>query len=110
MAMTITTNNVPRALLSAFDLSQAELKEFDYIEDIEECGNRFFRYRGQVYDTGEFVRIEKRSALTNGFCHGVDDNSPLLDWHGIMTDSYFSGIVVRYTEDHEQIVVGLCLT
>ena len=108
--MKIKTNNVPRDLLSGYELTAKEKEELDYIENIDDCFNQFFRYRGEIYDTQEFVRIERRSQLSNPFCHGVDDDSQLLKWHGIQTDSFFSGVVIRYTEDFEQIVVGLCLT
>lgn len=106
MATTIRTNNRPRDLLSGYELTEAERKELDYIEDIDETFNRFFRYQGQVYDTYEFVRIVPRSKVV-GFEHGVDEDSPLLKWAGIQTDSYFSGVVVRYVENFERVVVGV---
>ena len=110
----IRTNNVPRELLSGWDLSEAERRELDYVADVDdqdawcnEC-DRFFRYRGDIYDTQQFVRIERRAAMTSGFCHGVDDDSPLLEWDGIQTDSFFSGVVVRYLRDEDgYVVVGL---
>lgn len=111
MSVTIRTNNVPRELISGWELTKKERKELDYIGEVNDENvwsnevNRFFRYRGEIYDIHEFVCIEKRSQLTNSFCHGVDDDSILLKWDGIQTDSFFSAIVVRYT-DNENIVVG----
>lgn len=110
--MKIITNNKPRELLHGWDLTEAERKELDYIAPYDDenawCNetNRFFRYRGEVYDTNQFIRIVPMSEGA-GFCHGVEDDSPLLKWDGIQTDSYFSGVVVRYAEDFESIVVGV---
>ena len=89
-------------------MTDKERSELDYLaaESAQDDG-RFFRYKGAVYDLGEFVRIEKRSNLCGGFTHTVDDGSPLLAWHGIQTDSYFSGVLVRYTDNtHEAVIVG----
>ena len=111
MDLTITTNNVPRDLLSGFDLTDKERAEFDYIEDMGDAIDRFFRYRGNVYDTQEFVRIELASKRSNPFCLGVyEEDSPLLNWDGYQSDSYFSGIVLRYCEDYDRVVVGLAMS
>lgn len=118
---TIRTNNVPRDILYPWDLSLAELADFDYLidapddataEQLQELwcdsGAQFFRYRGELYDLSEFVRIVPLSQQY-GFEHGVSEDSPLLKWQGIRTDSYFSALVVRYANDDESLVVGLYL-
>jgi len=116
--MTIRTNNVPRDILYPHDLSLTELGEFEYLIDANDCddnearhtkwndsGATFFRYRGNMYDFSNFVRIELQSARTSPFCHGVEANSPLLEWGGIQADTFYSGVVVRYIDD-ESVVVG----
>lgn len=106
MALTVTTNNVPRDLLSGWDLTKREREELDYIapaNNLEAWGNevnRFFRYRGNIYDIQEFVRIVPPGG------HAGE----LSKWGGILTDSYFSGIVIRYCDDFERVVVGLALS
>ena len=111
MDLTIRTNNAPRDLLSGFDLTDKERAEFDYIQDMGDAIDRFFRYRGNVYDSHEFVRIELASKRSNLFCLGVyEEDSPLLAWDGYQSDSYFSGIAVRYCEDYERVIVGLVLS
>ena len=113
--LTIKTNNVPRDLLSGYELTDKERQELDYIAkigDIEawsNCVNQFFRYRGEIYDLHEFVRIVPYGTCDNSFCHR-SDNPKLLAWDGIQTDSFFSGIVVRYCDDYESVVVGLLLS
>lgn len=86
--LTITTNHVPRDLIYGFQLSQKEREDFDYLtgEDLE--SHSFFRYQGIVYDPSEFMPID------------------LDDWDGYSSDSFFSGTLIRYTEDCDQVIVG----
>lgn len=112
----IRTNRQFRPLLSGFELTESERKELDYIADSSDLEkwseqyNRFFRYRGNVYDTNEFVRIVKRSEYRGGFSHCVDEDSQLLNWDCIQTDSFFSGIVIKYDScDYDSVMVGLAL-
>ena len=87
--MKIKTNNQPRDILTWYDLTPAEQKEFDYLEDGE---GSFFRYKNWVYDLGEFMRFD-HTAIPG-------------DWHGYASDSFFSGTLVRFTSDYEQVIVG----
>lgn len=114
--LTIRTNNVPRDVVSYADLTEAEQRDFDYIDAEEHFYPRLFRYRGSVYDSHEFVRIVPR-ARQRGFEHGADADSPLLAWDGIQTESFSSAIVLRWARnewngepDPERVVVGLALS
>lgn len=107
-------------VLRPWDLTLEELAEFDYLLDNAEgldaeglqcawadSGAMFFRYRGDLYDLGEFVRIVRPGSNDNPFCHR-DHNGTLAAWDGIRTDSYFSAIVVKYIgDDCELLRVGL---
>jgi len=92
IAETIVTNHVPRFTIDAFELSDDERSQFDYLDwdaiDRGEDSASFVRYRGWLYDVGEFVR--------------VDD----LYWHGIATDTFFSGVLIRLVDD-ETVVMGM---
>lgn len=96
--LTVITNYIPRDVLDAYELTPDERAEFDYLDwDAIERGEdsaSFFRYKGQVYDLGEFM-------LWTG-----PEFSPLARWDGHISDSFFSGIVVRYVEEFERVVVG----
>ena len=92
--VTIYTNNVPRSILYGYELSPKEAAEFDYMDDIND--GSFFRYKGQVYDLSEFMRVSD----TMGDCH------EFKDWHGYQGYSFFSGILVKYTADNEQVIIG----
>lgn len=108
--LTITTNNVPRPLIYGMDLTPKEAKDFDYIDAEEFPTHNFFRYRGDVYDLQEFVRIVKKGESGGPFAH-CDHGGTLKEWDAIATDSYFSAVVIRFTDDtFEEIVVGLELS
>lgn len=95
----IITNEAPRDIVDAYELSADERAEFDYLDwDAIEAGSdsaTFFRYKGTTYDLGEF--------MSTG---GLPEFNPLRKWDGYCSDSFFSGIVVRFSEDMEQVIVG----
>lgn len=94
--LTIRTNNKPRLIIDDYQLTEKERLDFDYPDwqaiDRGEDFACFFRYKGQMYDLGEFTRVAA--------------DSPLSGWEGGSADSFFSGVVVRYTEDGEHVIVG----
>jgi hypothetical protein len=94
--MKITTNNVPRDIIEAYELTENEQAEFDYLDwkkiRAGDDSASFFRYKGNLYDLGEFERAD------------------IEGWDGIQHDTYFSGIIVRYCNEFEQVVVGRYFT
>ena len=91
--ITIQTDNKWRNLLAWYELTEKEKRQFDWIENGDDCGESFFRYRGGVYCLGEFTRI---------------DNSP--PWDGAFVESFFSAVYVQVSPDGEQVKVGLALS
>lgn len=89
--MQIITNNVPRNIVSGFELTEKEKQEFDYLDDVD--SGSFFRYKGLVYDIGEAMLVP-------------ETNSELKSWQGIYTESFFSGVLITITDDCEEVVVG----
>jgi hypothetical protein len=96
MSIAITTNFVPRDLISAFELSTvqyAELrKEFDYMDDADFDSAMFFKYRGHVYALAQFLRTGS-DLLAQG-------------WQGICNETVYSGVVVKIVESCQYVVVG----
>lgn len=107
MTVRVVTNNVPRPLLDAWELTAAERERFDYIDwvAIEEGRDSasFFRYRGELYDLGEFT-------ADFGIMKGSGLPAYLSEWHGYLSDSAFSAVVVRLCEGWESVVVGMVLS
>ena len=97
MAVTIITNNVPRFVIDACELSPKEREHFDYLDwngiDAGTESASFVHYRGQLHDIGEFLALPAGSG---------DDFAP---WHGIANDTFFSGVLIRYV-DSDSVVMG----
>lgn len=91
----VKTNLMPRYRIDWYELSEAEQKELDYIDsDEQEAAFSGFRFKGQVWDLGEFVRTEEGGALHKA------------DWHGCSAQSAFHGVVVHMCSDNDYVVVG----
>lgn len=97
MALTIKTNNIPRdySYGSVFNGKERQemMNQFDYLTEEDFNEKRFVNYKGYWYDLGEFM-------FTG------DSELGKLKWQGYSSDTYFSGVVVRYVEDNERIVMG----
>ena len=96
--LTIKTDNRPRDLKSIFDYSvptQVKIrKQFDYYSEEELAELMLFSYRDIIYNLNDFMRIEGDNLLKE------------QGWEGYSSDSYFSGVCVRFTEDNDQVIVG----
>jgi hypothetical protein len=98
-SLTVITNNVPRNVVDAYELTDAERAEFDYIDwpavERGESSPTFIRYKGELLDLGEFMTT-----------YGMPEFSPLTRWDGYHNDSFFSGTLIRYCDDFERVVVA----
>jgi hypothetical protein len=107
MGLTVKTNHQPRDIIQAYELTEAERTEFDYLDwpaiDDGRDSAEFFRYRGQLYDLREF-------SADYGITKGSGLPESLSRWDGYLSESFFSAIVVRYVDDNERVVVGTVLS
>ena len=91
MALTVKTNHQWRDLVYRVDVpAKVMADQFSHLGEDEIDG--FFEYRGYWYHVSDFMTVDK--------------NSPLDGWQGYASDSYFSGIVVKFSEDMEQVIAG----
>jgi hypothetical protein len=90
--MKTITNHRPRPILYWDQLTAKEQKWFTF-SDKEESED--FRYRGHVYTIGDFTRCTRSFAGKN--------------YDGYFSDSYFSGILIRFTETNSGQAV-ICAT
>lgn len=104
---TIVTNWHRLPILDASDLTVEETKGFEYhnwdkLRDGTDSAS-FFRYKGNVYDLGEFSRV--------GY---IEQFGPYGRWDAYQSDSYFSGIVVKYVLNDpnydDSVIVGTYYT
>lgn len=97
--MKIVTNHNRRRILDASDLTVKEAEWFDYLDwDKLEKGEdsaSFFRYRGNVYDLGEFQRTTEITTQQTQ----IGQSNQFAQWDGYQSDSFFSGIVIKYYSD-----------
>lgn len=87
--MRIVTNNQPRFMVYGFELTEKEREEFNYLENVDD--GTFLRYRGHVYDLGEFMRCEGET---------------MKGWDGYTSESYFSGVLVKVLPSSEAVIIG----
>ena len=91
--MEIITNNRPRPLACLADLPAKVQADFDYVENYD-LSYRFVQYKGCWYDVYDSQSITREL--------GFDQ---FKGWHGIVSDSFFSGILFRLVGD-DGVVVG----
>lgn len=115
MTIRIYTNNVPRDVINAWELTPAERAEFDYLDwgaiDSGSESAEFIRYRGQLHDLSEFSRIIPPGSAR---FHTMEcDSRDFIGWDGYLSDSYFSGLLIRWERDErgningERVIVAL---
>jgi len=80
--MKIITNNVPRLLEAP-----------DHHGGVGE----YVRYKNHNYDLGDFV-----AAIPEAF--GTDG------WDGYLSDSFYSGILIKFTDDPDYVIMGRYFT
>ncbi len=96
MTIKIVTNNKPRLLIDAYQLTEKEREEFDYLDwKVITSGDddaTFFRYKGQLYDLGDFMLCPSDFQFEG--------------WTGYYSDSAFSGILIKLCDNNDYIIVG----
>lgn len=95
MPLSIKTNHQPRDLVCWHNLPPKFQKEMDYIDESERHDCRFFIYRDWVYDVCEFERIAPTMLL---------HHPQMAGWHGYQSDSFFSGVLVKYDDRLESVI------
>jgi len=91
--MIIQTDHKWKNLLYGYELTKTERKDFDYLTDDEIDCQSFFRYRKRVYSLDQFMRLNTECPV-------------MSQWHGSCGDSYFSGILIKLSDDGEQYMVA----
>jgi hypothetical protein len=97
--MKITTNHHYRPILHWDNLTEEE-QNFRYgmYDGIEE--SRFFKYKDCVYDLNDFLRV-------NDSLHGRGQQHEMYGWDGYHNESFFSSVLVKFSDDNDAVKVGL---
>ena len=102
--MEIKTDHKYRPLRALCQMPKKVAKEFKYVDD--EYHIRFVKYQGKWYDTHDTQRITTEPYLL-GWEMPVSKDHILADWHAILSDTFFSAMVFKFSEDWESVIVGV---
>jgi hypothetical protein len=92
----IITDHKWKDFIYGYQLTTEEKKDYNWMDQEELETSNFFRYRGSVYSIQDFMRIENGPDEFNG-------------WDGYLSDTFFSGVLIKLSEDGEQYQVALFL-
>ena len=90
MTISIQTNNQERPVLNWHDLTPKQQSEFDYDSAAEE--SQFVIYKNWPYDVAEFMAVRH--------------NDELSAWDGYSSDSFFSGVLIKFAPDCDTVIMG----
>jgi len=96
--ITIKSDLRLKPFVYGYDVPKSVLKnQFDYLDDpaadVEtEYFDGFFQYRGNWYHRDDFMRTTGLMAK--------------LGWDGVVSDTYFSGVLIALSNDGEEYIVG----
>jgi hypothetical protein len=88
--LSIITNNHDRHFLYIYDVPQSVQTYFDHLDD-DSASDGWIHYRGFWYHLSDFMRVGSQ----------VPGNDPFSDWDGYASDSYFSGVLIKVSDDGE---------
>lgn len=103
--MKITTNNIPRELVSWFDLPVSAQSDFDYISEYDKYSYRFVSYRGAWYDVYDTQLLTVNNGSPMGWAMVVNPDDPLSKWDSIISETFFSGVIFKLSND-ENVICG----
>lgn len=93
----IVTNHRPRDVLRWYDLTDKERAEFDYIDlEWKQDDAEFMRYLGSTYDLHDMERGMGGSSMPEQF----------KGWDDYLSDTFFSGILIRWVDNGERVIAG----
>lgn len=101
MPVEIVTNNHWRPVIPWYELTLDQRSEFDYLhwQDMENGLDyaEFVAFKGQLYYVNDFVEAGIGNSQRPEWLKG---------WDNYMSDSFFSGLVIRYNGDGTEVVIG----
>jgi hypothetical protein len=100
----IVTNNVPRDVLSGYEMDPQILRDvFDIeIQDMNDdqigdlCAMQFVKFRGMWYDLQDFI-----TTSPGPWNHGLPEE--FRQWDGYASDSFFSGVLLKYAREDDRM-------
>lgn len=90
--MKIITDNKYRYISYFCELDPKVQSEFDYLDpnNDNDASREFVKYKGYWYDLSDFMRVS---------------NECFKGWDGYRSDSFFSGVLVKYNDFDSEVVM-----
>ncbi len=89
--MKIKTDHKWKNFKYGYELPKGQRHWFDYLDDID--SGTFIQYRGHWYSLDQFMQLDSKCPIVG-------------NWDGVHNDSYFSGVLIRISEDCEQYQIA----
>ena len=90
--ITITWSNNWQEIKYSHEVPKKILAEYDWLKE-EDKSTGWVKYNKTWHHLSDFMRLDK--------------NSPFGDeWHGYHSDSYFSGILIKISDDGDGVILG----
>ena len=87
------------------DLPLSIQSDFDYIEKDDMYNDKFVQYKGRYYDVFDSQSIIcTDSTSPMGFAMVVQSDSPLAKYNAIVSESYFSGVLFKLSNNCENVI------
>ena len=96
--MQIITNNRPRPLLALADLPRKVQKDFDYLNGEDAYSPRFVQYKGWWHDVDDTQAVR--------YSRGGSAMTEFEGWDSFASDTFFSGVLFKWVDDGEAVIVG----
>jgi hypothetical protein len=105
--MNIITNRRSYDLHALHELPAKVQQDFDYVREAGDYSPRFVKYRGTWYDIqdSQIIRVSGKHDLPMGWAWYVEPDHPLAEWHGIVSETFFSGVLFKLLPDN-RVVCG----
>jgi hypothetical protein len=99
--MRITANNHWRHFKYSYEVPESVFSYYDWLSEDESLYG-WIHYRNEWYHVSQFMRYADYS--TQHFKR--KDSDKVTQWHAYSADTYFSGLIIRISEDGEQYQIG----
>ncbi len=109
--LTVTSDFTPIALVTFNELPEEARSDFDYVDPEGHDYKRFALFKGCWYDTSDVqsIRVREGQDMPMGWAMYVGPDHPFAKWDAIVSESFFSGALIRYIMDDgscDAVVMG----
>lgn len=98
--MKIITNHHERFLKYVNEVPRQVINDYDHLDE-DEAFDGWIQYRDRWYHLSDFMGINHLNTPTPTEFDG---------WHAYLNDSFFSGVVIKFSDDCESYSIGLFLS